>query len=104
MATMRSHPPRRPIQPLADTRTSNQVGRPWMLDGKILRVAIGTPMRITARANISLADAEPEPFTFANLMTKSLTDRMPLDMAARLRRVEKEFLHVPSAGWTTFGA
>src|SRR2546430_10704551 len=54
-------------------RTSYQVGRPWMLDGKILRGATGTPMRITARANNSLALAEPEPLTLANRTTKSFT-------------------------------
>jgi len=30
-------------------------------------------MRITARENNSLAEAEPEPLMLANLMTKSLT-------------------------------
>src|SRR3984885_8046459 len=74
IATIRSTPPRRPSQPLPETRTSYQVGRPWMLEGKILREATGTPMRRMERANISLADAEPEPLTLANLMTKSLTD------------------------------
>src|SRR5215475_15065455 len=104
IATIRSQPPRRPTQPLPDTRTSNQVGRPWMLDGKMLRVATGTPMRRIARANNSLADAEPEPFTLANLTTKSFVALIGLDMAARLRGVEEEFLHVPSAGRTPFGA
>src|SRR5580704_3755649 len=73
IATIRWTPPRRPSQPWPDTRTSYQVGRPWMLEGKILRDATGTPMRRIERANISLAEAEPEPFTLANLMTKSLT-------------------------------
>ena len=49
---------------------------PWMLLGKILRGLTGTPMRITALANSSLADAEPEPLTLANLMTKSLMASM----------------------------
>src|ERR1700712_5165286 len=69
----------------------------------MLRVAIGTPMRRMARANNSLADAEPEPFTLANLTTKSLTDFMALDMAAGLGRIEEEFLHVPGAGGAAFG-
>src|SRR5215831_5613318 len=103
IATIRSTPPRRPSQPLPDTRTSNQVGRPWMLDGKMLRVATGTPMRRMERANISLAEAEPEPFTLANLTTKSLT-ALILDMAAGLRRVEEEFLHVPGACRAALGA
>src|SRR5688572_6084809 len=72
MATiMSTPPPRRPSQPLSVTRTSYQVGRPWMLDGKMLRGLIGTPMRRIARANSSLAEADPDPLTFANLTTKS---------------------------------
>ena len=54
-------------------RTSYQVGRPWMLDGKMLRGETGTPMRSTERANSSLALAEPEPLTLANRTTKSFT-------------------------------
>src|ERR1700744_1848280 len=73
IATIRSTPPRRPSQPWPETRTSYQVGRPWMLEGKMLRDATGTPIRRMERANISLAEAEPEPLTLANLMTKSLT-------------------------------
>src|SRR6185437_7828292 len=72
IATMRSTPPRRPRYPASDTRTSNQVGRPWMFDGKILRDATGTPMRRIDRANSWLALAEPDPLTLANLTTKSL--------------------------------
>src|SRR5258706_2320614 len=75
MATMRSTPPpRRPSQPRSDTRTSYHVGRPWMFDGKMLRGLTGTPMRRIAFAKSALADAEPDPLTFANLTTKSLTD------------------------------
>src|SRR5436305_1250911 len=73
MATIRSTPPRRPRWPAPVTRTSYQVGRPWMLDGKMLRAATGTPIRSTDLANIELAEAEPEPFTLANLTTKSFT-------------------------------
>src|SRR3546814_19496524 len=45
-----------------------------MLDGTMLRGLTGTPMRRMALANSSLADAEPEPLTWANLTTKSLVD------------------------------
>src|SRR3546814_5268276 len=45
-----------------------------MLDGKMLRGLTGTPMRRMALANSSLADADPEPLTLANLTTKSLMD------------------------------
>src|SRR5215475_4471696 len=75
IATIRSTPPpRRPSQPLSHTRTSYHVGNPWMLDGKMLRGLTGTPMRRIDFANSVFALADPEPFTFANLMTKSLTD------------------------------
>src|SRR6266850_8124483 len=73
IATIRSTPPRAPRWPASVTRTSYQVGRPWMLEGKMLRGLTGTPMRRMARANSSLAEADPEPLTFANLTTKSLT-------------------------------
>src|SRR5262249_38296609 len=73
IATMRSVPPRAPRWPDSDTRTSYQVGRPWMFDGKMLRGAHGMPMRRMARANISLALAEPEPLTLAKRTTKSFT-------------------------------
>ena len=39
----------------------------------MLRGETGTPMRITERANSSLALAEPEPLTLANRTTKSFT-------------------------------
>src|SRR5437763_15069152 len=73
MATIRSTPPRRPRCPASVTRTSNQVGRPWMFEGKMLRAATGTPIRRIDLANMPLALAEQEPFTLANLTTKSLT-------------------------------
>src|SRR3954471_7641332 len=74
IATIRSTPPRRPSQPRSQTRTSYQVGRPWMFDGKMLRGLTGTPMRRMALAKSAFADAEPEPLTFANLTTKSLVE------------------------------
>src|SRR4026209_415366 len=73
---MRSTPPRRPRWPFSVTLTSYQVGRPWMFDGKMLRGLTGMPMRRKLLANSSLAEAEPEPFTLANLTTKSLTASM----------------------------
>src|SRR3984885_9225702 len=75
IATIRSTPPRRPSQPASETRTSYQVGRPWMLEGKMLRAATGTPMRRIDLPNRALALADPDPFTLANLTTKSLTAR-----------------------------
>src|ERR1044072_87489 len=90
IATIRSTPPRRPSQPWPETRTSYQVGRPWMLDGKMLRDATGTPMRRNERANISFAEAEPEPLTLANLTTKSFVALIALGMAPRSRCVAQE--------------
>src|SRR5258705_8517692 len=68
-----STPPRRPRWPLWLIRTSYQVGRPWMFDGKMLRELAGIPIRRMDLANSALALAEPDPLTLANLTTKSLT-------------------------------
>src|ERR1700693_765372 len=80
---MRSTPPRRPSQPDSETRTSYHVGRPWMFEGKMLRGLTGTPIRRIALAKSSLAEAEPEPLTLANLTTKALTDSILFVMAER---------------------
>src|SRR5947209_8341262 len=114
---MRSTPPRRPSHPDSDTRTSYQVGRPWMFDGKMLRGLTGTPMRRIAFAKSSFAEAEPEPFTLANLTTKALTDSMRFVMrisrrfllgrsaaVPRVGQIQEEFLHVPGAGRAALGA
>src|SRR6195256_2714936 len=73
IATIMSTPPRAPRCPASVTRTSYQVGRPWIFDGKTLRGETGTPWRRTERANSSLALAEPEPLTLAKRTTKSFT-------------------------------
>src|SRR5690349_8393662 len=116
MATIRSTPPRRPRWPASVIRTSYQVGRPWMLDGKMLRAATGTPIRITERAKSPLALAEPEPLTLANLTTKSLTLALARVARAvsgncpesgigpRVRHLEVELLHVPGPGRAALGA
>src|SRR3954467_13976178 len=87
IATTRATPPRRPRYPFSVTRTSYQVGSPWMLDGKMLRGLTGMPMRRKALANSSFADAEPEPFTFANLMTKSFVASILFMALLALRRL-----------------
>src|SRR5438270_4850363 len=73
-----------------------------MLDGKMLRGLTGTPMRRMLRANISLAEAEPEPLTFANLTTKSLTASIRgfVVMAAVLAvgAMRRRLLHAESSG------
>src|SRR5437667_1629965 len=117
MHTMRSTPPRRPGQPDSETRTSYQVGRPWMFEGKMLRGLTGTPILRIDFAKSSFAEAEPEPFTLANLTTKALTDWMAFVMAisgrfllrrtaavAGVRQVEEELLHVPGARGAALGA
>src|SRR4051794_8657224 len=53
-----------------------------MLDGKMLRAATGTPIRKITLANRPLALAEPEPFTLANLTTKSFVAVSGFDMSA----------------------
>src|ERR1700729_3356204 len=73
IAPIMAMPPRAPRWLSSVTRTSYQVGRPWMLDGNTLRGDTGTPWRRIERANISLALAEPEPLTLAKRTTKSFT-------------------------------
>ena len=53
-----------------------------MFDGKMLREAIGTPIRRIDLANSRLALAEPEPFTLAKRTTKSFTAFSGCDMRA----------------------
>src|SRR5690606_1176921 len=103
-----------------------------MLDGKMLRGLTGTPMRRIDLAKSSFADAEPEPFTLANLITKSLTARIgswsgfirvssgrPDQRAGRglrtrrtvaggarsgMGHLDQELLHVPGTGGAALGA
>src|SRR6266852_4468728 len=92
-----------------------------MFDGKMLRGLTGMPMRRNDFANSSFADAEPEPLTLANLMTKSLTASIRfigrsssgscgfllVVAAAGVAGVghrQEELLHVPGAGRAALGA
>src|SRR3954468_11920595 len=117
MATIMSTPPRRPRCPASVTLTSYQVGSPWMFEGKMLRGETGIPMRRKLLAKSSFAEAEPEPFTLASLMTKSLVasilfisggflfldgDHLLAGVAGAAavaggRHLEEELLHVPGA-------
>ena len=63
----------RAVQPCLLTRMVNQVGSPAMLEGKRLLPVTGTPMRKMLRSRTALADCDPEPFTVATWMEKSLT-------------------------------
>src|SRR5688572_9130606 len=65
-----------------------------MLDGKMLRGETGTPMRRIARANNSLAEADPEPLTLANLMTQSFMASTRLVMDDPLHRCFTRDFHV----------
>src|SRR5438067_1912990 len=57
IATIRSTPPRAPRWPASVTRTSYQVGRPWMLDGNMFLGATGTPIRSPGRATLGAQPA-----------------------------------------------
>src|SRR6185437_13474995 len=70
-----------------------------MFDGKMLRVATGTPMRRTERAKSSLADAEPEPLTLANLTTKSLVAVICFMFNLPLVGRSKNAKHFSGGGW-----
>src|SRR3954469_11550927 len=83
IATIKSTPPRRPRYPACETRTSYQVGRPWMLEGKMFRGLTGTPMRRIDFARSRLALADPDPLTLANLMTNSFVLAIDFDMPVR---------------------
>src|SRR5512145_635710 len=68
-----------------------------MLDGKMLRAPTGTPMRRIALANRPFALAEPDPFTLANLTTKSFVAVSGFDMdraeCLRSRDIEAAIRH-----------
>src|SRR3972149_5240073 len=99
MATIMSTPPRRPRYPRSDTRTSYQVGKPWILDGKMLRGLTGTPMRRIALANIMFAEADPDPLTLANLITKSLVLWIGCDMRAPRESFPARISACPTRRW-----
>src|SRR4029079_8318808 len=94
------------------------------------RAATGTPIRRIERAKRPFAEAEPEPLTFANLTTKSLTRESrftrvsigarrsvgrgeavlgrtlgaPARTIVGVRHFEQELLHVPRTGRAALGA
>src|SRR5437762_1541358 len=89
-----------------------------MFDGKMLRGLTGMPMRRKLLAKSSFADAEPEPLTLANLMTKSLRASILFMFSSGLQRkgllrttgrpcvghLDQRLLHVPGTGRTALGA
>jgi hypothetical protein len=72
MATIRSYSTARAVLPALFTRTSYQVGRPWMFEGNRFLPETGMPMRKIACISRPLALADPVPFTLASLRAKSL--------------------------------
>src|ERR1035437_312693 len=73
MATIRSYSEARAVCPEALTLISNQVGSPWMLEGKRFFPDTDTPIRKMACIRRLLVLAEPVPLTLASLMANSLT-------------------------------
>ncbi len=63
----------------------------------MLRAATGTPIRRTDLANMPLALADPEPFTLANLTTKSFTASRARTLFERAQGGLDYLLHAPSA-------
>src|SRR3954468_23812059 len=72
-ATMKSIPSLLPKYPFSLTRTSYQVGKPWILEGKIFFGVTGIPILKIAFVNKKFALADPVPFTLAKRITKSFT-------------------------------
>ena len=71
MATSRSKSGVRAVYPSRLTRTSYQVGSPWMLDGKTFFPVTGIPIRKIACMISPFALAEPVPLTVPILNAKS---------------------------------
>src|SRR5258708_12488602 len=106
MATIRSYSSARAVWPVLLTRTSYQVGRPWMVEGNRFLPDTGIPMRKMACMSSPLALAEPVPLTLASLRAKSLilTILSRCTVLSRVRKNQIELLHVPGRRRTPFGA
>ncbi len=63
----------RPTWPRSLTRMVNQVGSPWMLDGKMFFPLTGIPMRNRARMMAVLDVWLPDPLAVATVIEKSFT-------------------------------
>src|SRR5207237_9896337 len=63
----------RAMYPSLLARMVYHVGRPAMFDGNRFLPETGTPIWKIARSRTVFADCEPEPFTVATWMEKSLT-------------------------------
>ena len=73
---------RRAMKPSLDARIVNQVGSPWMFDGKRFFPDTGMPIWKMDRRSTRLAVWLPEPLTVATWMLKSLMIRRVAGCAA----------------------
>ncbi len=66
------------MKPSREARIVNQVGRPWMFEGKRFLPETGIPIWKIARMRMLFEDMLPDPLAVATWMEKSLTtDRGP---------------------------
>src|SRR3954451_4845736 len=82
MQTIRSTSFLRAIHPSLFARIVNHVGRPAMFDGNMFLPLTGTPIWKMERIRTLLDDCDPDPFTVATWIVKSLTTGAPPDGAA----------------------
>src|SRR5215470_12589272 len=68
---------RRAMKPSLEARIVNQVGRPWMFDGKRFFPETGMPIWKMARIRMLFEDMLPDPFAVATWIEKSLTTEGP---------------------------
>src|SRR6266511_3350370 len=68
---------RRAMKPSLEARTVNQVGRPWMLEGKRFLPETGIPIWKIARIRMLFEDMLPDPLAVATWIEKSLTTPAP---------------------------
>src|SRR6185295_13720843 len=64
---------RRAMKPSREARIVNQVGKPWMFDGKRFFPETGIPIWKMERIRMLFEDMDPEPFAVATWIEKSLT-------------------------------
>src|SRR5207253_5400363 len=68
---------RRAMKPSLDARIVNQVGRPWMLEGKRFFPDTGIPIWKIDRIRMLFEDMLPDPLAVATWIEKSLTTAAP---------------------------
>src|SRR5438132_8470509 len=84
---------RRAMNPSLDARIVNQVGSPWMFEGKRFLPDTGIPIWKIARIRIVFEDWLPEPLAVATWIEKSLTTSARLaDSAWRSSRTAVDMI------------